>query len=76
MSKAIIYKEIFETNALVVKDFISHSEKPYTLNFSRTLGSSTLFDNITLHIENVIKIISFIRISVPTFMINYSFWSN
>jgi len=54
-SKASIYKEIFETNALVVKDFISHSEKPYTLNFSRTLSSSTLFDNITLHIENAIK---------------------
>jgi orotate phosphoribosyltransferase len=39
----------------MVKDFISHSEKPYSINFSKTLSNSQLFDNITLHIENLIK---------------------
>jgi orotate phosphoribosyltransferase len=55
MSKTSIYNDIFETKSIVVKDFISHSEKPYTLNFARTLSNPQLFDNITLHIENVIK---------------------
>lgn len=55
MSKTSIYNDIFETKTIVVKDFISHSEKPYTLNFARTLSSPQLFDNITLHIENLIK---------------------
>lgn len=55
MAKSSIYNDIFETKTLVVKDFISHSEKPYSLNFAKTLSNSQLFDNITLHIENVIK---------------------
>lgn len=55
MAKTIIYNNIFETKTIVVKDFISHSEKPYSLNFSKTLSNSQLFDNITLHIENSIK---------------------
>lgn len=55
MAKSSIYNDIFETKAIVVKDFISHSEKPYTLNFPRTLSNTQLFDNITLHIENLIK---------------------
>ena len=55
MSKGNIYGEIFSTRAIVVKDFISFNEQPYTLNFPMTLSSTTLFDNITLHIENIIK---------------------
>jgi orotate phosphoribosyltransferase len=55
MSKSTIYNDIFKTKSIIVKDFISYSEKPYTLNFAKTLSSSQLFDNITLHIENVIK---------------------
>lgn len=55
MSKASIYKDIFDTKTIVVKEFISHSEKPYTLNMSKLLSSPQLFDNLTLHIENIIK---------------------
>jgi orotate phosphoribosyltransferase len=55
MAKSSIYNDIFETKTIMVKDFISHSEKPYSINFSKTLSNSQLFDNITLHIENLIK---------------------
>lgn len=55
MSKTYIYNDLFKTKALFVKDFISHGEKPYTLNFDRIFSNTQLFDNITLHIENVIK---------------------
>jgi orotate phosphoribosyltransferase len=55
MAKAIIYKDIFDTKTLVVKEFITHGEKPYTLNINKALSSPQLFDNITLQIENLIK---------------------
>jgi orotate phosphoribosyltransferase len=55
MSKANIYKDIFDTKTIVVKEFITHGEKPYTLNIAKSLSNPTLFDNITLQIENIIK---------------------
>ena len=55
MAKASIYKEFFETNTLIVKEFITHGEKPYILNFNKTISNPQLFDNITLQIENIIK---------------------
>jgi orotate phosphoribosyltransferase len=56
MAKANIYKDLFDTKSLVVKEFITHGEKPYVLNFAKTLTKPQLFDNITLLLENLIKV--------------------
>ena len=55
MAKASVYTSLFETNSLVVKDVSQNGEKPYILNFSKTISNPALFDNITLLIENAIK---------------------
>lgn len=55
MSKADIYKGLFDTKTIVVKEFITHGEKPYNLTIAKSLNDPILFDNITLQIENIIK---------------------
>jgi orotate phosphoribosyltransferase len=56
MSKISIYKDIFDTKTIAIKEFITHGEKPYILNISKSLSNPNLFDNISLYIENIIKI--------------------
>jgi orotate phosphoribosyltransferase len=55
MAKAAIYIGLFETKAISVKEFITHSERTYSTEFNRALSNPKLFDNITLLIENCIK---------------------
>ena len=55
MAKASIYTSLLETKSLVVKEISQNGENPYTLNFTKTISNPTLFDNITLLIENAIK---------------------
>jgi orotate phosphoribosyltransferase len=55
MAKASIYTSLFDTKSLVVKDVSQNGEKPYILNFNKTFSNPSLFDNITLLIENSIK---------------------
>ena len=55
MAKALVYTSLLESKSLVVKEVSQNGEKPYILNFNKTISNSSLFDNITLLIENVIK---------------------
>ena len=55
MAKASIYTSLLETKSIVVKEISQNGENPYTLNFNKTISNPTLFDNITLLIENAIK---------------------
>jgi len=55
MAKASIYTSLLETKSIVVKEISQNGENPYTLNFTKTISNPTLFDNITLLIENAIK---------------------
>ena len=55
MAKASVYTDLFNTKTLVLKDFINHGDKPYIINFSKTLSNPVLFDNITLLIEKQIN---------------------
>ena len=55
MSKSAIYTQLFDTKTIQVKDFITHGEKTYNVNINKVLTNPELFDNITLHIENIIK---------------------
>jgi len=55
MAKAAVYCDLFDTNTIVIKEFVAHGEKPYSLEFNKILSNPTLFDNITLLIENAIK---------------------
>lgn len=55
MAKASVYCDLFDTSTIVIKEFVAHGEKPYSLEFNKILSNPTLFDNITLLIENAIK---------------------
>ena len=55
MSKATIYNELLSKKYLSVKEFIVSGEKPYTLEFNSILSNPSLFDNITLLAEHIIK---------------------
>ena len=55
MAKASVYTSLFDTKSLVVKDVSQNGEKPYILNFNKSISNPSLFDNITLLIENAIK---------------------
>jgi orotate phosphoribosyltransferase len=54
MSKIAIYNELFEINAINVKEFIVSNEKPYNLYFNKILSNPDLFDKLTLLIETFI----------------------
>lgn len=55
MAKAAVYTGLFDTKTISVKEFITHGERPYTVNINNALKDPELFDNITLLIENIIK---------------------
>ena len=55
MAKATIYNGLFDTKSIIVKEFQTHGERTYATNISRIMSSPTLFDNITLLLENQIK---------------------
>jgi orotate phosphoribosyltransferase len=55
MAKLQVYTQLFDNKVIEVKEFITHGEKTYKINFNKTLANPKLFDNITLLIENVIK---------------------
>jgi orotate phosphoribosyltransferase len=55
MAKLQVYTQLFDNKVIEVKDFITHGEKTYKINFNKTLATPELFDNITLLIENIIK---------------------
>lgn len=55
MAKLQVYTQLFENKVIEVKDFITHGEKTYKINFNKTLSNPEMFDNITLLIENIIK---------------------
>lgn len=55
MAKAAIYTGLFDTKTILVKEFITHGERTYITNINRIVSNPTLFDNITLLLENLIK---------------------
>lgn len=55
MSKALIYKSLLDTKTIYIKEISSNGEKPYVMNFNNSISNPTLFDNISLFIENYIK---------------------
>jgi len=55
MAKAAIYTGLFDTKTITVKEFQTHGERTYATNISRIMSSPSLFDNITLLLENLIK---------------------
>jgi orotate phosphoribosyltransferase len=55
MAKTAVYTHLFDNKVIEVKEFITHGEKTYKINFNKTLANPELFDNITLLIENIIK---------------------
>lgn len=55
MSKVVIYKEFLDNKILVIKEFVTQNDIPYTVNMNKILSYPELFDNITLQIENIIK---------------------
>jgi orotate phosphoribosyltransferase len=55
MAKAEIYTGLFDTKTIIVKEFITHGERTYATNINRVMSNPTLFDNITLLLENLIK---------------------
>jgi orotate phosphoribosyltransferase len=55
MVKLNVYTQLFDNKVIEIKDFITHGEKTYKINFNKTLATPELFDNITLLIENIIK---------------------
>jgi orotate phosphoribosyltransferase len=56
MAKATIYTELFSTKTISVKECPLTGEKPYQMTFNKALGVLSLFDNISLLVENTIKI--------------------
>jgi orotate phosphoribosyltransferase len=56
MAKATIYTDFFSTKTISVKECPLSGEKPYQMNFNKTLSSPSLFDTISLLIEHTIKI--------------------
>ena len=55
MSKSVIYNDLFSTKIISTKEFIVTGEKPYNIAINKILNSPTLFDNITLLTEHLIK---------------------
>ncbi len=57
MAKLEIYKKLFETKSIHIKDFKLFKEgiRPHDIQINRALSDPILFDNITLLIENMIK---------------------
>jgi orotate phosphoribosyltransferase len=55
MAKASVYNGLFNTKTISIKEFITHGERPYSVNINKVLGDPELFDNITLLLENIIK---------------------
>ena len=55
MTKTAIYTGLFDTKTITVKEFITHGERTYTTNINCIMSNPTLFDNITLLLENLIK---------------------
>ena len=56
MSKPTIYVDLFSTKTISVKECPLSGEKPYQINFNKALSSPCLFDNISLLVENTIKL--------------------
>jgi len=56
MSKPIIYTNLIYTKAINVKECSINGELPYSMNFNKVLSNPELFDNISLLIENIIKL--------------------
>jgi orotate phosphoribosyltransferase len=55
MAKASIYTGLFDTKTILIKEFITHGERPYIVNINNAIKNPELFDNITLLIENLIQ---------------------
>ena len=55
MAKASVYTSLLDSKSLVIKEVSQNGEIPYILNFNKTISNPSLFDNITLLIENAIK---------------------
>lgn len=57
MAKLEIYKNLFETKSIQIKDFklLKEGTRPHDIQINRALSNPILFDNITLLIENLIK---------------------
>ena len=56
MAKATIYTDLFSTKTISVKECPLSGDKPYQMNFNKALGTLSLFDNISLLVENTIKL--------------------
>jgi len=55
MAKSSIYNDLFSKNIISSKDFIVSGEMPYNICFNKILSNPSLFDNITLVTEHLIK---------------------
>jgi orotate phosphoribosyltransferase len=55
MSKSTIYNDLFSTKIVSSKEFIVSGEKPYNIAINKILSNPTLFDNVTLLSEYLIK---------------------
>ncbi len=64
MAKASVYTDLFTTKSIVINEFTNSDSIPYTLNFAKTLSKPSLFDTITLLIENQLnsKVLEFDKI--------------
>ena len=55
MAKSSIYNDLFSKNIISSKEFIVSGEMPYNICFNKILSNPSLFDNITLVTEHLIK---------------------
>lgn len=55
MAKSAIYNDMFSNNIISTKEFIVSGEKPYNMYFNKILSYPSLFDNISLVTEHIIK---------------------
>lgn len=64
MAKAYVYTDLFTTKSIVINEFTNSDSIPYTLNFAKTLSKPSLFDTLTLLIENQLnsKVLEFDKI--------------
>jgi len=56
MAKATIYTSLMSSKTITVKECPISGELPYYMNFNKVLSHPDLFDNISLIVENTIKI--------------------
>ena len=56
MAKPIIYTDLYSNKVISVKECPLSGEKPYQMAFNKVLSFPTLFDNMSLLIENTTKI--------------------